>query len=150
MALGSVLYPMWPSHRREWWEWTITIMKPAELNHIVFHTSKIPETANFWENVLGLENNITHNENLLQYICGKFLVMFSHSEKAPKDFSQAIGHLGIEFPSKKNVDEQYERLKKKLDIPKPIGGWGKGPYRFYIKDPNGISIEFETWEGCSD
>ena len=125
-------------------------MKSAELTHIIFYTSKLSETAAFWENILGLTNHITTNKNRLQYRFGKFMMMFAHTEKTRSDYSDVIAHLSIEFPTKKDVDTQYERLKDKLDIPKPIGGWKKGPYRFYIKDPNGIPLEFETWEGCSD
>lgn len=126
------------------------MIKSAELTHIVFYTSKLSETAAFWENILGLTNHITTNKNLLQYKFGQFMVMFANAEKAPEDYSRIIAHLGIEFLTKKDVDAQYERLKDKLNIPSPIGGWKKGPYRFYIKDPNGIPLEFETWEGCSD
>ena len=125
-------------------------MKSAKLTHIIFHTSKISETAAFWENILELKNHIHTNENLLQYKFGNFMVMFNNVKESPEDYSQIIAHLGIEFPTKKDVDAQYERLKDKLNIPKPIGGFGKGPYRFYIKDPNGIPLEFETWEDGSD
>ena len=126
-------------------------MNLAELTHIVFNTSQISKTADFWENILGLKN-CTNSKNLLQYKISKFLLMFRYSEKCPADYSQTIAHLGIEFLSKAEVDTQYEKLKKKfnLNISKPIGGLKQGPYRFYIKDPNGITLEFETWEGCSD
>lgn len=126
------------------------MMKSAELTHIIFYTSKLSETAAFWENILGLKNHIVTNKNRLQYKFGKFMVMFNNAEKPRNDYSDIIAHLGIEFPAKKDVDVQYEKLKDKLNIPKPIGGLGKGPYRFYIKDPNGIPLEFETWEDCSD
>ena len=126
-------------------------MKSAELNHIVFNTLKISKTADFWGNILGLKNH-SNRKNLLQYKINKFLLMFSYSEKCPEDYSQTIAHLGIEFSSKAEVDTQYKRLKKNLNlnISKPIGGLKQGPYRFYLKDPNGIKIEFETWEACSD
>lgn len=43
-----------------------------------------------------------------------------------------------------------EQQKSNLDIKKPFGGGSDGPYRFYIKDPNQILLEFETWEGCDN
>ena len=108
-------------------------MKSAELTHIVFNTSNISKTADFWGNILGLKN-YANKKDLLQYKISKFLLMFSYSKKCPEDYSQIIRHLGIEFSSKAEVDTQYERLKKKfnLNISKPIGGLKKGPYRFYI------------------
>ena len=126
-------------------------MKFAKLNHIVFYTSKISETKKFWEKILQLKNYIVDNKNLLQYRIGEFMIMFSYTKaEIPKSYTHIISHLGVEFPTRKCVDFQYQNLKKKLDISKPIGGLKKGPYRFYIKDPNGINLEFESWENCSD
>ena len=125
-------------------------MKSAELTHIVFHTSKISETAAFYENIVGLKNYVVTDKEVLQYRFGKFMVIFINAKKTPEDYSHIIAHLGIEFPTRKDVDAQYERLKNKLNIPEPVGGLKQGPYRFYIKDPNGIPLEFETWENCSD
>ena len=126
-------------------------MKSAKLTHIEFYTSNVSKTVHFWENILGLKNRFKRGDRL-NYTINELMIIFQYSEKGLKDFSQAVGHLGIEFSSKAEVDAQYKRLQKNSErnIPKPFGGLKQGPYRFYLKDPNGISIEFGTWEGCSD
>ena len=122
----------------------------VELNHIVFYTSKLSETIYFWDSILELRNK--GSEDSPNYKIGKFTVMFLYSEKAPEDYSHTIGHFGFELSSQKEINSLYERLQKKLNlnIKKPIGGGSNGPYRFYIKDPNQILLEFETWEGCDN
>lgn len=122
----------------------------SELNHIVFYTSKLSETIYFWDSILGLKNK--GSKDCPNYKVGKFTVMFLYSEKASKDYSHTIGHLGFELPSQKEINSLYESMQKKSDrdIKKPIGGGSDGPYRFYIKDPNQILLEFETWEGCDN
>lgn len=119
----------------------------AELNHIVFYTSKLSKTIHFWGNILGLKNR--GDEICPHYKIGEFTIMFLHSKNAPKDYSHTIGHFGLELSSQKEINDLYQDIQKSgLNVKKPFGGGSNGPYRFYIKDPNQILLEFETWEGC--
>jgi len=122
----------------------------AELNHIIFYTLKLSETIHFWENTLGLKNK--GSAECPNYKTGEFTIMFLYSEKATGDYSYIIGHFGFELSSQKEINNLYEDIQKKskLNIKKPFGGGSNGPYRFYIKDPNQILLEFETWEGCDN
>lgn len=120
------------------------------LTHIVFKTSKIEETKKFWESTFSVENR-SEQEDFLSYKIGTFVINFSNDSSASLDFKSVISHIGIEFDSVSRVDEEYRKvLTLHPDTKKPIGGKGEGPYRFYLKDPNEIVVEVETWEGCSD
>ena len=122
-------------------------MKSIALTHVILYTAKLSETKHFWNNVLGLKNISPSGDNP-SYKIGEFTVTFSYLEKAPENYSQIIGHFGFEFPSKADIDEHYQRLKNNFNL--TIPGPFKDPYRFYVKDPNGIPIEFETWEGSTN
>ena len=120
--------------------------------HIVFYTSKLHETSHFWEKVLGCKNQFKgkHDPSLCYDFGGsKNSIVFAFRENNPKDWVKMIDHLGFSFSTKKEIDEIYEKLSKTLDIPKPIGGLNQGPYHFCVKDPNGLQLEFGTWEDCS-
>ncbi len=121
----------------------------AELTHIVFYTAKMLETRHFWEKVLGVKNRST-DKNRPNYKIGGFTVMFEPSEQALVDYSKVIHHFGFELSSQSEVKALHQKLRQRKadNMTELIGGSKKkGPYRFYIKDPNNISLEFETWEG---
>ena len=119
-------------------------MSKKSITHIVFNTGKQTETSQFWENVFEVSNR-SNQKDFLSYDINGFIV----NEIKLKI---GVGHLGVELASTKDVDNEFKRLSGILNktINEPEGGPGKGPYRFYIEDPNGITIEFESWEGCSD
>ncbi len=123
----------------------------ANMTHMVIKTAAMEETRKFWESVLLCKNGAADEENYLRYDVGSFTVMFDESKKAERNLLHVIGHVGFEFESKSHIDSEFERISQLVSgIKKPIGGMKQGPYRFYIDDPNGIKIEFETWEGSSD
>ncbi len=69
------------------------------------------------------------------------------------DVGSAVVHIGIDFSSRKEVESYYEMLNAKnvSNLSSKITGvLGQGPYRFYLKDPDGYTLEFETWEGSTD
>lgn len=119
------------------------------MTHIVFKTSNIGKTKEFWENILGLKNRSLQN-NFLSYEVNGFIVNFSFSEHA-RDGAGIVGHFGFEFQQSSEVERQFQKLNTLIPgLTSPVGGQNKGPYRFYVQDPNGLRIEFESWEGCSD
>jgi len=125
-------------------------VRKGKLTHIVFKTAKIGETQNFWESIL-LQENRSQQENYLSYEVGSFIVNFLEDINNRGEFSNIISHIGLEFSTIQDIDIEFKRVSETLpNINNPVGGAGKGPYRFYITDPNGIKIELETWDGSSD
>ena len=118
----------------------------AELTHIVFYTTKMKETKHFWEKVLGVKNRSTNKDDA-DYKIGGFTVMFVSSDKAPVDYSKFTHHFGFELSSQSEMKALYKKLKSKKAGNMTELIEKKGPYRFYIRDPNNISLEFETWDG---
>ena len=126
-------------------------MFDGKTDHIVLYCNDILSVRNFYENILRLKPK-TILENYITYELGFFLLCFKE-KKSHIIYGEAIAHIGVEFPTRLAVDEHFSKIKKSNYLNAPsniIGGPGLGPYRFYIKDPSGYTLEFESWDGCSD
>lgn len=120
-------------------------------DHIVLASRNIQLTREFYEQIIGLAPG-TVQANYVTYDFGGFLLCFKERSDL-SDLGEAVVHLGVDFPKKEDVDSYFGKFKGmnvKTISTCTIGGAGQGPYRFYIKDPDGYTLEFESWEGCSD
>jgi len=126
-------------------------MFKGKSDHIVLACRNIKEIRSFYEQVISLVPN-TILDHYVTYDLGPVTLCFKEIEGLG-DVGSAIVHIGIDFPSRKDVDQFRDLIQKSSYSNKPseiLGGPGKGPYRFYIKDPAGYNLEFESWEDCSD
>ena len=108
-----------------------------KMTHVILKTDKIEDTKNFYETHLNLKNR-GQSPSFLSFKFGEFILGFNEDPTFKEGHSQSIGHLGLEFSTKEEVDELFQYFKDIFpNTEKPIGGMGKGPYRFYVKDPHG-------------
>lgn len=120
-------------------------------DHIVLACKDIQKTREFYEITLNIPVR-TVQPNYVTYDLGGFYLCFKETTGV-NDVGSAVVHLGIDFKSRNEVESYYEMLQTKnvSNLSSKItGGPGQGPYRFYVKDPDGYTLEFETWEGSSD
>lgn len=126
-------------------------MFKGKSDHIVLACKSIKEIRYFYEQIISLVPN-TIQDHYVTYNLGPFTICFKEIEGL-KEVGSAVVHLGIDFPLREDVDQFRDLILKSNYTIKPseiFGGPGKGPYRFYLKDPAGYTLEFESWEGCSD
>ncbi len=126
-------------------------MYNPNINHIVLYCNEILSVRNFYETILDLKPK-SISETYLTYQLGFFLLCFKE-KKSKTNYGEAIAHIGIEFSTREIVDEYFYKINKSGYLNTPIniiGGPGLGPYRFYVRDPSGYNLEFESWDECSD
>lgn len=119
-------------------------------DHLVLSSNSISKTREFYEGILRIEPG-TVQDHYITYDLNGFFLCFKQSSKN-QNVGKAVTHLGLDFERQDEVKEWFEKLKThNLDMSENLlGGPGKGPFRFYVKDPDGYTLEFETWEGSSD
>jgi extradiol dioxygenase family protein len=125
-------------------------MFKGKSDHIVFACADIASTRHFYEAIVGLSAE-TAQDDYVTYDLGGFFLCFRKALEL-HEFGKAVKHIGIDLPLRSDVDALLERIKgAKYPIEsETIGGLEQGPYRFYVKDPSGYTIEFESWDGCSN
>ena len=124
----------------------------ADLTHIVLKVRSFEQARIFYCDILGLTNRSMESE-FLSFEIGSFFLNFAQDPNYTDSWALGIGHIGLQFPTRASVDTWHSRLvvpANGINVSKITGGPGKGPYRFYLKDPHGYTFEFESWEGCSD
>jgi catechol-2,3-dioxygenase len=120
-------------------------------DHIVLACKNIKEIRSFYEQIILLIPN-RQLENYVTYTLGSFTLCFKEIESLG-DVGSAVVHIGINFPTRADIDKYHQLIldsSYQLQPSEIFGGPGKGPYRFYLKDPAGYNLEFESWDGCSD
>jgi extradiol dioxygenase family protein len=120
-------------------------------DHLVLKVENISAIRRFYEGVVGLEA-VTVQDKYVTYKLGNFSICFKEFHGGSKA-ENPIVHLGIEFKTRGDIDVYFKRVNDSSYSPKPstiVGGPGEGPYRFYVNDPSGYTLEFESWEDASD
>jgi catechol 2,3-dioxygenase-like lactoylglutathione lyase family enzyme len=126
---------------------------PNELSctHIVLYVEDVNATHHFYTERLGCSlRRFSANEKFLSIAVGNFVINFDGScPDLIKGYQQGIAHLGFEVETRATVDYYAERLKSSKSF------WDKrnalhGPYRFYVSDPDGYTIEIHTWNGVKE
>ena len=130
-----------------------------------FHTTGAEEMRRIKEayrilfrSKLGLnERRYAPDERFLSVLAGDFILNFYGSDILGAGYSRGVAHVGLELPSRGEVQNFFGRL---ADLPRFGSGQRPlqsltdldisqtpGPYRFYVRDPDGYVLELYTWEG---
>lgn len=128
--------------------------------HLSLYTGNLPATEAFYTRYLGCTLiRSAEDEGTLVVDMGSFRLVFSKPKSA--DFSAgvataaAIDHIGYEFPRRAEVEEIFTRLQTS-EFSDAVLTSGQslqnspatGPFRFYVRGPNGYVVEVHSWDGC--
>ena len=129
--------------------------------HLVLYVKDVSVTHDFYVRYLRcLERRYAPEEDFLSVAVGDFILNFYGSklyEPLEKGYSQGVAHVGLELPTRRDVHLFFKRLGDR----QPFGSGRRplrsvadlaasqrpGPYRFYVKDPDGYTLELHSWEG---
>lgn len=132
--------------------------------HLVLYVKNVSVTRDFYVQLLGcLERRYAPEEDFLSVAVGDFILNFYGSklyEPLEKGYSQGVAHVGLELPTRRDVQAFFARLGDR----QPFGSGRRplrsvadlaasqtpGPYRFYVHDPDGYTLELHSWEGADD
>lgn len=132
--------------------------------HLVLYAKDVAVTRDFYVATLGYAaRRYAPDERFLSVSVGGFILNFYGLKpgKAPPDgYSGGVAHLGLELPTRLDVRQFFGRL---ADFPR-FGSRQRllqtvtdletsqtpGPYRFYVRDPDGYTLELHTWEGVEE
>lgn len=130
--------------------------------HLVLYVRDIGATRDFYVGALGCsERRYAPDEDFLSVLAGGFILNFYGPKLSPPladGYSGGVCHVGLEAATKEEVHAYFERLSGEhtlLDSKKqPLRSVAAlearqtpGPYRFYVRDPDGYVLEVHTWEG---
>lgn len=132
--------------------------------HLVLYVKDVAVTRAFYVSKLGLtERRYAPDERFLSVAVGDFILNFYGfvpGEAPPDGYSTGVAHLGLELPSRAEVQDFFGRLD---GLPRFGSGQRPlqtltdletsqtpGPYRFYVRDPDGYALELHTWEGIEN
>ena len=132
--------------------------------HLVLYVKDVSVTRDFYVQTLGcLERRYAPGEDFLSVAVGDFILNFYGSKlhgMLPDGYAQGVAHVGLELPTRRDVQACFERLGDR----QPFGSGRRplrsvaelaasqtpGPYRFYVKDPDGYTLELHSWEGVDE
>jgi catechol 2,3-dioxygenase-like lactoylglutathione lyase family enzyme len=119
--------------------------------HIVLYVKDIEVTRHFYNDVLGcVLRRFSHDEKILSVAVGTFIINFYlMTDSFSEGHTRGIAHLGFEVETRATVDayaEQFQFSDGFRDKRNAI----QGPYRFYVNDPDGYTIEIYTWDGIEE
>ena len=132
--------------------------------HLVLYVRDVAVTRDFYVDTLGCAaRRYAPDERFLSVAVGGFILNFYGFKPggAPPDgYSSGVAHLSLELPTRLDVQRFFGRL---ANLPRFGGGQRPlqtvtdletsrtpGPYRFYVRDPDGYTLELHTWEGLED
>lgn len=131
--------------------------------HLVLYVKNLPATHDFYIGVLGCTlRRYAPEEGFLSVAVGDFIVNFYVPKPARQlsaGYYQGVGHLGLEAPTRSVVeacftDLQLSGYRLLSSTTQPLetltdlrAQQTPGPYRFYVYDPDGYTVEIHTWEG---
>jgi catechol 2,3-dioxygenase-like lactoylglutathione lyase family enzyme len=126
-------------------------MLEVKLNctHVALYVKAVEVTRCFYTEGMGCAlRRFSAAEGFLSIAVGKFIVNF-YQLPAEKSFTEpytwGIAHLGFEVETRAAVDsyaEQFQLSDSFQDKRNTV----HGPYRFYMDDPDGYTIEIHTWD----
>ena len=125
----------------------------AKLSNIEFRVADLEKTRAFYVTQLELEEaNFDLEDNLLAIFLKGCTVRFKEHKSLNQNDSDInpINFIGIEYDSFKKVDELYEKIRKTdpksiLSDSRDIYKYQKGPYGFYILDPDNYKLKIHKY-----
>ncbi len=132
--------------------------------HLVLYAKDVAVTRAFYVVALGCAaRRHAPGERFLSVAVGDFILNFYGfvpGEAPPDGYSKGVAHLGLELPSRAEVQNFFGRLADLSRLgsrQQPLRtltdletSQTPGPYRFYVRDPDGYTLELHTWEGVED
>ena len=132
--------------------------------HLVLYVKDVAVTRGFYVGTLGCAaRRYAPDERFLSVSVGSFILNFyglKPGEAPPDGYSSGVAHLGLELPAQLDVRRFFDRL---VDFSRLGSGQSllqtvaaletsqtSGPYRFYVRDPDGYTLELHTWEGLEE
>lgn len=134
--------------------------------HLVLYVKDLSATHDFYGRLLELpERHCAPEEDFLSVAAGAFILNFygpKLHEALEAGYSQGVGHLGLDAATRAAVEGYFSRLQQACHQPlasdrQPLETLHElrsrqtpGPYRFYVRDPDGYTVEIHTWEGVDE
>jgi catechol 2,3-dioxygenase-like lactoylglutathione lyase family enzyme len=118
--------------------------------HVVLYVKDVNATRYFYIEQLGCTlRRFSANEKFLSVAVGNFIVNFygSHPD-LEKGYQQGIAHLGFEVEARAIVDTFANCFQTRVGF-HDMRNSTQGPYRFYVNDPDGYTVEIHSWEGTN-
>jgi catechol 2,3-dioxygenase-like lactoylglutathione lyase family enzyme len=129
------------------------IYNEMDCTHIALYVKNVEVTHRFYTECLGCAlRRFSSDEGFLSIAVGRFIINFyqiSDKELLIKNDARGIAHLGFEVETRAIVDsyaEQFQLSHSFCDKRKTT----YGPYRFYVNDPDGYTVEIHTWDGVKE
>jgi catechol 2,3-dioxygenase-like lactoylglutathione lyase family enzyme len=129
------------------------IYNEMDCTHIALYIKDVEATRRFYTERLGCAlRRFSSNEGFLSVAVGRLAMNFyqiSARETFDEHYTRGIAHLGFELETRAAVDvcaEQFQLFDRFRDKRNAV----YGPYRFYIDDPDGYTIEIHTWQGVKE
>jgi catechol 2,3-dioxygenase-like lactoylglutathione lyase family enzyme len=123
-------------------------MSITSVAHVCIKTTSLEKTARFYCDTLGMKKqfNFTKNGRVIGFYMkaseNTFVEVFEVPAPSPSDANGCLSHFCLETDAmealrQKLIDAGYE--------PRPIQLGADHSYQFWIKDPNGIDMEFHQY-----
>jgi len=134
-------------------------MSKGKCTHIVLRARDLNSTRKFYVDILRCkERRFDDSEGFLSILMGDFIInfyVFKDKMKIPPSYSMGIAHIGFELETRDEVLCFFKILKGSpyrvdRDEKKLSESYKTGPFRFYVQDPDGYTIEIHSWEGVSE
>lgn len=137
-----------------------------QCTHVVLYVKDLQTTHDFYVCILACPaRRYAPEEDFLSISVGGFIVNFYGPNLSPTlaaGYSQGVCHLGFELATRAEVERYFARLQVTSYLPlasnkQPLETLAHlrvrqtpGPYRFYVLDPDGYTVEIHTWEGVEE
>ncbi|NHJ12484.1 MAG: VOC family protein [Candidatus Thorarchaeota archaeon] len=105
---------------------------------VFLRTGNLEGIVEFYTSRLGMRIWL-EQESCTLLAHGNFILGFCESEKPETE-----GVITLFYEKRDNVDEMYARLQD-ISVSSPVTNDRYGIYQFYAKDPEGRSLEFQTF-----
>ncbi|ACL70072.1 nitroreductase family protein [Halothermothrix orenii] len=105
---------------------------------VFFKTTRLEEIKKFYQDRIGMDLWLDQGQCLI-FEKGNLQLGFCKGDRADIE-----GIITFYFDSKSTVDEYYQRFEKEA-LDKPVINEKFNIYHFYIKDPEGRKVEFQTF-----
>jgi catechol 2,3-dioxygenase-like lactoylglutathione lyase family enzyme len=125
-------------------------MKQMNCTHFVLYVKNLAATRHFYVDELGcVLRRFSREEKFLSIAVGNFIINFDSKHQVDEGYTLGIAHVGFEVENKDAVDTFADYFESRATF-RDKRNTAYGPYRFYVYDPDGYTIEIHTWEGVEE
>jgi catechol 2,3-dioxygenase-like lactoylglutathione lyase family enzyme len=122
-------------------------MKQMSCTHFVLFVKDVEATRHFYIDESGcVLRCFSSEEKFLSIAVRDFTINFyGVSSGLAEGYSQGLAHVGFEVETRAIVDD-YAKQFQRFDSFQDKRNAAHGPYRFYVCDPDGCTLELHTWQ----